>query len=77
MASRYRVQIVDEDGRLVQQWVPGLAAEVELINNLANRVAAKPVGLFKTNTQVKMAVIEAAEELLRDLKTYVPQVMAR
>lgn len=77
MASVYRVQIVDVEGRVVQQWVPGLAAEVELINNLAQRVAAKPVGFFKTSTQVKMAVIEAAEELLRDLKTYVPQVTAR
>lgn len=73
MPSLYRLQIIEAaTGEVVQRWLPGLAAEVELIDNLATRVVAKGVGVGRTAAHVKADVIDAMQELLHDLKRTVP-----
>lgn len=73
MASAYTVQIIDnETGEVVYAAAPGLAAEVELIQNLAARVKAKGVGLFRSADHVAQDVREALNDLLLDLKRGVP-----
>lgn len=71
MASDYRLQIVHADTGSVVSWAPGLAAEVELVQNLKARVKAKGVGLGKSETHVLDDLESAFHELLYDLKAHI------
>jgi len=69
MASDYAIQIVHvATGEVVHRWAPGLAVEVELVENLCARIAAKGVGVGRTEAHVIADVREAVGELLLDLK---------
>lgn len=68
MASDYRLQIVNHKDEIVHGWAPGLAVEVELIDTLCARVAAKGVGLLRSEEHVIADVRAAFHELLRELK---------
>lgn len=71
MPSAFRLQIVHAGTGTVVQWAPGLAAEVELIDNLCRRVQAKGVGFGKSETHVLADVRDALGELLYDLKAQI------
>ncbi len=68
MPSDYVMQIRHRETGKVVSWAPGLAAEVELIDNLCERVRAKGVGLAMTEAHVIADVRAAFAELLYDLK---------
>lgn len=68
MASRLKIQIVDVEDGVVYEWAPGLPLEAEFVETLADRVAAKPVGILTTRAGVRQAVKEATEAFLYDLK---------
>lgn len=72
MASLYRLQIVDDRGDVVYHAVPGLAAEVELVENIVSRVGAKGVGVGRSTAHVLDDVRAAIRELFFDLKSTVP-----
>lgn len=71
MASEYLIQVVHKDTGKVIAWAPGLEAEKEFVTELCGRVGRKPVGLLRTVKQVEVAVKEAVEEMLYDLKSRV------
>lgn len=71
MASEYRLQIVQRDTGKVVEWAPGLAAEVELVENFCARLKAKGVGLGTSEAHVLADARAAFGELLHDLKAQI------
>lgn len=76
MASGYVIQVVRLSDRQTVEWAPGQACERDLVTELANRVAAKGVGVGRTTAHVVADVQDALLELLLELKTDVPPLMA-
>lgn len=71
--SRYRIQIVDADtGEVVFFALPGMAVERKLIKEVAERAVSKGIGFWVTEEQAKTAIVEAFQELLREMKKDVP-----
>lgn len=71
MASDYLVQIVHKDKGKVVSFAPGLNVEFDIENELANRVAAKGVGVGRSSAHVVADVRAAFRELMHDLKAQV------
>lgn len=71
MPSDYSLQIVHRASGKVVSWAPGMQAEVELIENLCQRVQAKGVGVGKTEAHVLDDIRAAFRELLHELKRLV------
>lgn len=69
--SEFVMQIIHRQTGKVVSWAPGLDVEVELIDNLIERVRAKRVGWFRSEAKVVSAVQDALNELLYDLKRQV------
>lgn len=67
--SVFRMQVVDERGELAATWHPGERAEIDLIQRVADRVAAQPVGYLRSTAAVRAAVVQALTDELRDLKS--------
>jgi UDP-N-acetyl-D-mannosaminuronic acid transferase (WecB/TagA/CpsF family) len=70
MASNYRLQIVDiRDGEVVR-WKAGAAIEIDLVEELCDRLAKRKwgVGLLRPQTSVVAAVKEEFASLVYDLK---------
>lgn len=68
--SNYRMHIVDtRTGLVAKGWSPGdPKVELAFVEDLARRLKAKGVGIFKTEAKVLTAVESAWAELLHDLK---------
>lgn len=69
--SEYRIQIVDSHGAVVASWEPGRNDEVSLVDGITNRIVTKSVGVLRTRFQVGVAVREALNEFLYELKSKV------
>ena len=68
MPSDFLIQVIHKSTGEVVRWAPGLEVEKEFETELLNRVRAKGVGLFRSETHVVKDVIGALRELLFDLK---------
>ena len=67
--SRYRLQVIDAmTGELVMGWQPGDRVELEMAADLAQRVKAKGVGVFRTEAHVLTDLRAAFGEMLYELK---------
>ena len=67
--SNYLIQIVErKTNKVVHHWAPGLEVEKEFETELVNRVRAKGVGIFKTESKVISALETALREMLYELK---------
>ena len=71
MASDYRLQVVDSDGRLASSWEPGSQAERDFIAAIVEAVKARPVGVLATRTAVAAEVETALRDYLHQLKSTV------
>jgi hypothetical protein len=71
MPSQFALRIVHVPSGEYVEWAPGMLIESNLVEELANRVSVKKVGLLKTRAQVVEKVREAILELLYDLKKQV------
>lgn len=69
--SEFRLQVVDAEGRVVASWRPGDTPEVDFIQRVADRVAAKPVGVLHTAAAVRAHVVASLREVLYELKASV------
>lgn len=67
----FRLQVIGPNGELAATWRPGDRAELDLIQRVADRVATKPVGLFRTKARVRQEVVTALEEVIHELKARV------
>lgn len=67
----YRLQIVDEEDQIVMSGPPGAKGpfEVDLIARCTEAIAARGVGLLKTEAQVRAAIREGMEQVFRAYKT--------
>jgi hypothetical protein len=70
--SDYRLQVIHlrskEPDKVVMGWQPGDRVETDLAEELAQRIKAKGVGLFRTEKHVMEDVRKAVAEMLWDLK---------
>lgn len=66
--SDYRMQVIHASSGKVVGWKPGADIEVDLINELCDRLTKRGVGLFRTEATVLAAVREEFASLLFDLK---------
>ena len=71
MASVFTIQIIDQSGNVASSWKPGEKVETEFVQAVADRLASKPVGLFRTKAQVRAAAVQAVEEIIYELKARV------
>lgn len=70
--SYYRLQVIDtRTGSVARSWQAGARIEVDLAEELARRLKAKGVGVFRTEAQVLAGLREAVGEMLLDLKKQV------
>jgi hypothetical protein len=68
--SQYRIAIVRADQGPVYLR-PGSVGERDLMEAIANAAVARGVGLFRTETQVRAAIVEGTRDVLRALKSEV------
>jgi hypothetical protein len=69
MASQYRIQVYDtQSGRVVASWLPGAEDEQDMIADIAERVRAQGVGVFRTEARVVAAVYQALADGLYAMK---------
>lgn len=64
MPSKYRLQIVDEGGRVVVAWPPGGTAEQDFVSAIVAAIQARGVGWFRSEARVLGAIRGAVEETI-------------
>lgn len=69
--SRFRVSIHDTVTGAAAHLVPGGQGERDLVAAATKAIVAKGVGMFRTEAQVKAAIEEGLQDVLRDLKSEV------
>lgn len=67
----YRLQIVDEEDNVIMRGSPGARQpfEVDLIARCVEAIAIRGIGLGKTETQVRQAIRDGIDQVLRAYKT--------
>lgn len=66
--SKYRLQVVDQDGNVAATWSPGSFAEKEFLRDVIENAAEKGIGAFTPLWLVKKRFQDAFEEELMRLK---------
>ena len=67
MAASFKLQIVKPNGEVVEI-EPGRKLERDLIQSIADRLADKPVGIFRTRAKVQEEVVKAVTAVFMELK---------
>lgn len=68
MASEFLLQIVWRETGEVVQMEPGGAVEVDLVNDLTERLLEQPVGVFTTRAGVSKIVGQTLRDAIHALK---------
>lgn len=76
MASRYTLQILGPDGRVLHRWAAGDPIELDLTEAIVEAAIAKGIGVFRTEAQVVAAIREAVAVSVYNLKALVRPVRA-
>lgn len=69
--SQFMIQVVDTTTGEVVEWAPGLKIEQDLIREVCQKVAARPVGFARTTARVVVEVEAALRDVLYALKANV------
>ena len=67
--SEFKLQIVHKKDNAVVEWTPGSLIEVDIAEELANRLKLRGVGLFASEEKVLTAVREEFAAMLWILKS--------
>lgn len=68
MASKFRLRIITEHNDKVVEFEPGLAAEIDFVDECVSHILAKGVGLFHTSAHVEQDIRDGIEEVIYGLK---------
>lgn len=68
---RYRLQVVGPDDQLVTSWPAGHTLEVEITDAIVSAALARGVGVFRTESQVVVAIRAAVASVFRGIKQQV------
>ena len=69
--SAFRIQIVNAGNGAVVQWAPGALVEVNIADELCNRLKNRNIGVFASQASVLAAVREEFAAMLWYLKSKV------
>ena len=77
--GRYRLQIVDDQDCVIMCGLPGAQQpfEVDLIARCIETIAARGIGVLRTDKQVRQAIRDGIAEVLRTYKIAVRPLVQR
>lgn len=66
--SNFRMQVVNSKTGDIVQWRPGFPVEVDIVEDVCEKLSKRGVGLFRSQARVLQAVRECFAESLLELK---------